>query len=127
MHRNFVAAVAAFGLFASAAVLAKEEPKQTDADKDKNETAEPAPEPASSTTHHEVQIDGQTVKYTATAGWLIMKDDKDKPIARFGYTAYTRDGSRTSVAARSCSLTTAARDRRPSGCTWGSSGPVAWW
>jgi len=93
MHRNFVAALAALGLFASATALAKEAPKQTDADKDKNESAEPAPEPASSTTRHEVQIDGQTVKYTATAGWLIMKDDKDKPIARFGYTAYTRDSA----------------------------------
>jgi len=94
MHRNFVAALAALGLFASAAVLAKEEPKQAETDKDKNESAEPAPEPASSRTQHEVQIDGQTVKYTATAGWLIMKDDKDKPIARFGYTAYTRDGTK---------------------------------
>ena len=69
MHRNFVAALAALGLFASTTVLAKEEPKQADADKDKNESAEPAPEPASSTTRHEVQIDGQTVKYTAT-DWL---------------------------------------------------------
>jgi len=24
---------------------------------------------------------------------MIMKDDAGKPIARFGYTAYTRDGS----------------------------------
>ena len=92
MHRNFVAALAALGLFASTIVLAKDEPKQADADKDEKESAEPAPEPASSTTRHEVTIDGQTVKYTATTGWLIMKDDKDKPIARFGYTAYTRDG-----------------------------------
>jgi carboxypeptidase C (cathepsin A) len=92
MHRNFVAALAALGLFASTIVLAKDEPKQAEADKDGKESAEPAPEPASSTTRHEVTIDGQTVKYTATTGWLIMKDDKDKPIARFGYTAYTRDG-----------------------------------
>ncbi|MGB5102730.1 MAG: hypothetical protein WBO04_05340 [Steroidobacteraceae bacterium] len=52
----------------------------------------PAPESASSTTKRQVQIDGQTVRYTATAGWLIMKNDEGKPIARFGYTAYTRDG-----------------------------------
>jgi carboxypeptidase C (cathepsin A) len=52
----------------------------------------PSPEPASSKTQHQVQIDGQVVRYTATVGWLIMKDDADKPIARFGYTAYTRDG-----------------------------------
>jgi carboxypeptidase C (cathepsin A) len=51
-----------------------------------------AAEPASSATRHSVRIDGATVEYTATAGWLIMKNDEDEPIARFGYTAYTRDG-----------------------------------
>jgi len=51
-----------------------------------------APEPKSSRTQHQVRIAGQVVRYTATAGWLIMKDDADKAIARFGYTAYTRDG-----------------------------------
>ncbi len=50
------------------------------------------PEPKSSRTQHQVRIAGQVVRYTATAGWLIMKDDAGKPIARFGYTAYTRDG-----------------------------------
>ena len=39
--------------------------------------------------------------YTATAGWLILKNDEGKPIARFGYTAYTRDGvERPRAAAR---------------------------
>ena len=55
-------------------------------------TPTPAPEPAASRTQHTVQIGGEVVRYTATAGWLIMKDDAGKPIARFGYTAYTRDG-----------------------------------
>ncbi len=50
------------------------------------------PEPQQSRTRHEVTIDGKALRYTATAGWLIMKNDKDEPIARFGYTAYTRDG-----------------------------------
>jgi carboxypeptidase C (cathepsin A) len=50
------------------------------------------PEPKQSRTRHKVRIAGETVHYTATAGWLIMKDDAGKPIARFGYTAYTRDG-----------------------------------
>jgi len=61
------------------------------------ETAEKTPEvkaePRSSTTSHSVRIDGQTVEYTATAGWLIMEDDEGTPIAQFGYTAYTRDGT----------------------------------
>ena len=50
------------------------------------------PEPKLSRTQHQVRIDGQAVRYTATVGWLIMKDEVGKPIARFGYTAYTRDG-----------------------------------
>jgi carboxypeptidase C (cathepsin A) len=54
--------------------------------------AAPPPEPRSSRTQHKVRIGGEVVRYTATAGWLIMKNDEGKPIARFGYTAYTRDG-----------------------------------
>src|SRR5512134_1744226 len=52
----------------------------------------PAPEPAASKTQHRVQIDGQVVRYSATAGWTILKNQEGKPVARFGYTAYTRDG-----------------------------------
>ena len=52
----------------------------------------PEPEPKSSRTRHTVRIGGAEIRYTATVGWLIMKDDAAKPIARFGYTAYTRDG-----------------------------------
>ena len=50
------------------------------------------PEAKSSSTQHQIQIDGATVDYTATAGWLILENDEGEPIARFGYTAYTRDG-----------------------------------
>jgi carboxypeptidase C (cathepsin A) len=52
-----------------------------------------APQPESSVTTHEVRIGGETVRYTATAGTLILRGDKDRPVARFGYTAYVRDGS----------------------------------
>lgn len=77
-------AALSFGVIAAEA----EEPDDTD----ETEAAAEIAEPAASKTQHQVRIDGQVVKYTATAGWLIMKDDKDKPTARFGYTAYTRDG-----------------------------------
>jgi len=50
------------------------------------------PEPRSVSSQHSIQIDGQTVNYTATVGWLILKDDEQEPTARFGYTAYTREG-----------------------------------
>ncbi|HKJ17433.1 MAG TPA: peptidase S10 [Xanthomonadales bacterium] len=52
----------------------------------------PKPEAKSSVTKGSVRIDGQNIEYTATAGWLIMENDEGEPIARFGYTAYTRDG-----------------------------------
>jgi carboxypeptidase C (cathepsin A) len=51
-----------------------------------------APEAESSSTQHSIRIDGKAVNYTATAGWLILESEEGKPIARFGYTAYTRDG-----------------------------------
>ena len=55
-------------------------------------TEEAAPEARSSSTRHSLVIAGTRVDYTATAGWLILEDDREKPIARFGYIAYTRDG-----------------------------------
>jgi carboxypeptidase C (cathepsin A) len=54
----------------------------------------PKPTPLSRSTQHELRLDGQVLRYTATVGWLILTDDKDKPIARFGYTAYTLDGTK---------------------------------
>ncbi len=39
-----------------------------------------------------VTIGGKNIEYTATAGTLVMKNDKDEPIAEFGYTAYVQKG-----------------------------------
>ena len=55
------------------------------------QTAEKA-EAKSVVTHHQIRIGGETVRYAATAGWLIMRGEKGEPIARFGYTAYIKDG-----------------------------------
>ena len=46
-----------------------------------------------SVTHHTVKIGGTAIGYTATAGTLVLKNDKDSAVAIFGYTAYTRDAS----------------------------------
>ncbi len=40
-----------------------------------------------------VTISGKKIEYTATAGTLVMKNEKDEPIAEFGYTAYVQKGS----------------------------------
>jgi carboxypeptidase C (cathepsin A) len=44
-----------------------------------------------SVTHHAIRIAGQPVAYTATAGTLVMRDEKGKAIASFFYVFYTRD------------------------------------
>ena len=43
-------------------------------------------------TKHSIKIDNKSISYTATVGTLILKNEKDEPIASFGYTAYAKDG-----------------------------------
>jgi len=45
-----------------------------------------------SMTRHAVKIDGKLISYMATAGTLVLKNEKDEPIALFGFTAYVKDG-----------------------------------
>jgi len=56
--------------------------------------AKPAAEPAEqlSTTSHATRIGGADVKYTATAGTLLLEDEAGKPKAQAFFVAYTRDG-----------------------------------
>jgi carboxypeptidase C (cathepsin A) len=51
-----------------------------------------APKPEQSATQHSIVIGGKTVNYTATAGTLILRNDKDEPTAAVGYVAYTLRG-----------------------------------
>jgi len=65
-------------------------------------TAQPAPNPAPDTsvvtkpdksvTKHSIKVDGKVINYTATAGTLLLKNEKDESVALFGYTAYVKDG-----------------------------------
>ncbi len=98
MTKAFWAAIAACTLVTGA--WAADETEKSAAD-GKETQAAPAPEPRSQITHHELHLGGQVLRYTATIGWLILTDDKPdkdgkqgdpKPVARFGYTAYTLDG-----------------------------------
>lgn len=43
-------------------------------------------------TRHSVEIDGETVRYTAETGTLVLRDDDGAPRASVFYIAYTRDG-----------------------------------
>ncbi|MDE3056717.1 MAG: peptidase S10, partial [Bacteroidota bacterium] len=43
-------------------------------------------------THHQMMVDGKPLKYTATAGYMIMKDENGKAKANIFFIAYTKDG-----------------------------------
>ncbi|HVB02422.1 MAG TPA: hypothetical protein VNE41_01760 [Chitinophagaceae bacterium] len=43
-------------------------------------------------THHSIVVDGKTLNYTATTGYLKMKDDLGKLKAYIFFIAYTKDG-----------------------------------
>jgi carboxypeptidase C (cathepsin A) len=69
--------------------------KQDKADKpDKpDDTSTPIPTESSSVTKHDWTAGGQAIHYTATAGNLLIKDEKDKPNGSIFYVAYTEDGA----------------------------------
>jgi carboxypeptidase C (cathepsin A) len=48
------------------------------------------PKPEQSVTQHTVVIGGVPISYTATAGTLILRNEKDEPRASVGYTAYMK-------------------------------------
>jgi carboxypeptidase C (cathepsin A) len=64
--------------------------------KDEAVQEEPKKEPKEeiSETSHSVIVNGEKIKYTAIAGTILLKDQKEKPKATVFYTAYTRDGAR---------------------------------
>ncbi|MCB0489340.1 MAG: carboxypeptidase [Cyclobacteriaceae bacterium] len=45
-----------------------------------------------STTSQSVRIDGKVITYKAMAGTMLLRNDKDEPIALHGFTAYFKDG-----------------------------------
>jgi len=47
----------------------------------------PIPAAIKSVTKHSITINGKVINYTATAGALILKNEKDEQVALYGYTA----------------------------------------
>jgi carboxypeptidase C (cathepsin A) len=72
---------------AQAATPPANDSKQKDSDKSSAPTAETKP----SITKHKITIGGKTLSYTATTGFLPMKDDKGDHKADIFYIAYTLD------------------------------------
>src|SRR5687768_14132164 len=44
-------------------------------------------------TKHSIMVKGKKLDYTATAGYLTLKDDQQKDTANIFFIAYTRDGA----------------------------------
>jgi len=64
-----------------------------DASKDSGKDTPAIPPEKTVATHHELAIGGKTLKYTATAGTLLIRDEEDKPYGSMFYVAYTLDGA----------------------------------
>src|SRR5262249_45882315 len=64
--------------------------KQAGKDKEKDKDKD-APLGDLAVTHHQVTIGGQTIYYTATAGYMPLPDYEGKPKANIFFVAYTRD------------------------------------
>ncbi|MGA9342320.1 MAG: peptidase S10 [Rhodanobacteraceae bacterium] len=84
-------------LFASGAPLLAAESGGHDMDKTDHASKDtkkekPIPPEATTVTHHSVEIGGRSIEYAATAGTLLIRDDKtNKPNASVFYVAYTAD------------------------------------
>lgn len=55
----------------------------------------PAAMEKTSVTHHAIQIDGRTLRYTATAGLMPIENEHGKLQAEIFYVAYVREGERS--------------------------------
>ena len=97
-HLGLSAALAAcLWLTASPATHAADEPAPAEQGEqgkpDKQE--KPIPEAKVWTSRHQIRIGGKAIDYEANTGTLLMKNEKDEPIALFGFTAYVRQGQDT--------------------------------
>ena len=69
-------------------------PDEHASDANKQEKQEPIPPERSSVTKHDLNLNGQTLHYTATAGTLLIRDgEDDHPYGSIFYVAYTLDGA----------------------------------
>ena len=71
---------------------ARQQQGQQGGERQGNEST-PIPPERASVTHHELTLGGKTLKYTATAGTLLIRDEDDKPYGSIFYVAYTLDGA----------------------------------
>jgi carboxypeptidase C (cathepsin A) len=83
--------------FAAPSLHAQETREKETKTVEKEKPAEPTPPPPkeeSSVTDHSVKIGSQVVAYKATAGTILLKNEKEEPTALIYYTAYTRSDAK---------------------------------
>jgi carboxypeptidase C (cathepsin A) len=92
MRRSFVTTLVALATAALTVgpLRAEEKPAAAPEKGEKAEKPAETAKPIQSVTQHSVVIGGTPLAYTATAGTLIVRDEKDEPWASMGYTAYTK-------------------------------------
>ncbi len=92
--RHFVLLTGSLILFAAPVLPAQQRGNapQPGAANSEQRPATPVPPEKSSATPHEMTLSGKALRYTATAGNLVIRDDDDQPNASVFYVAYTLDG-----------------------------------
>jgi carboxypeptidase C (cathepsin A) len=93
MRRTLITVVAAVAVLVGPLARGDEKPAaETPKPEVAKKESEP-PKPEQAVTQHSLFVGGTTVNYTATAGTLIVRNEKDQPYASVGYIAYIkRDG-----------------------------------
>jgi carboxypeptidase C (cathepsin A) len=69
--------------------------KATDTEQQTPNSSEQAYIENASITHHTLNINGKSLSYTATAGYMPMKNEANKLIAKIFFIAYTKDNQKT--------------------------------
>ena len=95
MIRRVILLVLGLLLVAATALDAAEPPNATEKEgggETKKQETPAAPKPEQSVTEHTIKVGGTVLKYKATAGTLVIRNDDEEPVAAIGYVAYTRDG-----------------------------------
>src|SRR5258708_36526832 len=90
---RFLFSVGLLLLGANLCFAQQQQPPQPDkaAEKPKEEKKPPVPEEKVVQTKHSLKIGGQEIKYTATAGTILLKLEDGPPQASIFYVAYTKE------------------------------------
>ncbi len=96
MSKRLFASLLMACLFVSPAFAAEHDKSDAKPATEAKAKSETAPQEKSVATQHSVTINGRSIAYTATAGTLIIRNEKGEPDASVFYVAYTVGGSKGS-------------------------------